>query len=126
MPVRSSSSSVLRWPDRDTVDRAIRAWSADLIDNHPAVERVGYFGSYARGDWGVGSDVDLIAIVDRSAEPFTRRALAFDTLGLPVPADLLVYTASEWRRMRDEGVSFAIRVEREAVWVLDRGNPDLS
>jgi len=126
MPVRSSSSSVLRWPDRDTVDRAVRAWSADLIGTHPAVERAGYFGSYARDDWGVGSDLDLIVIVDGSAEPFTRRALAFDTLELPVPADLLVYTVDEWRRMRDEGVSFATRVEREAVWVLDRGNPDIS
>ncbi len=124
MPVRSSSSSVLKWPNRDTVDRAVRAWSADLIPTHPAVERVGYFGSYARGDWGVGSDLDLIVIVDRSAEPFTRRALAFDTLGLPVPTDLLVYTVGEWRRMRDEGVSFAARVEREAMWVLEAGESD--
>jgi predicted nucleotidyltransferase len=42
---------------------------------HPEVVRVGYFGSYARGDWGVGSDLDLIIIVDRSDEPFARAVL---------------------------------------------------
>jgi predicted nucleotidyltransferase len=63
------------------------------------VVKVGYFGSYARGDWGVGSDVDLVVIVQDSQEPFHRRALAFDATGLPVPADVLVYTAEEWGSM---------------------------
>lgn len=52
---------------------------------------LGYFGSYARGDWGIGSDVDRVALVARCARPFAQRPLDFDTSGLPVPADLLVY-----------------------------------
>ena len=48
--------------------------------------RFGYFGSYARGDYGPGSDVDLIAIVRRAQRPFHERALELDVLGLPVPA----------------------------------------
>ena len=73
MPVKSLNSSVLKWPDRLTVDRAARSWAASEARRHPELLRLGYFGSYARGNAGVGSDQDLIAIVDRAAEKFERR-----------------------------------------------------
>jgi hypothetical protein len=47
---------------------------------------VGYFGSYARGDWGVGSDLNLLLIVEHAAESFLSRGAPWDTTGLPVPA----------------------------------------
>ncbi|MBA2592214.1 MAG: nucleotidyltransferase domain-containing protein [Gammaproteobacteria bacterium] len=72
---------------------------------------------YARGDWGVGSDLDLIALVREAGEPFERRALSWDLTPLPVPADFLVYTEAEWRRLLDTGSRFAETVMREAVWV---------
>ena len=34
----------------------------------------GCFGSFARGDWGVGSDLDLVAVVRRAERPFIERA----------------------------------------------------
>lgn len=120
MPVRSSNSHVLRWPDRETVDHAVREWAAAMLQTHPEVVRVGYFGSYARGDWGVGSDLDLIVVVDDADEPFRQRSVAFDTLELPVPADLLVYTAEEWSALLEEGRPFALRLTEEAVWVHER------
>lgn len=52
MPVRSLDPSVLRLPDRDEVDRAVRRWATDVGARDERVQRVGYFGSYARGDWG--------------------------------------------------------------------------
>ncbi|MDP8928578.1 MAG: hypothetical protein M3O70_08410 [Actinomycetota bacterium] len=57
MPVRSLSSPVLRWPDAPTVDAALGRWALDLAGKRPEVERIGYFGSYAHGSWGVGSNV---------------------------------------------------------------------
>ena len=84
----------------------------------PAVVRVGYFGSYARGDWGVGSDLDIVVIVAECELPPERRGTAFDTItGLPVPVDLLVYTQAEWAQLRAEGASFVRCIEAEAVWV---------
>ncbi len=70
MPVRSLNSFVLKWPDQKTVDHAVRSWSAEQGQHRPELLRFGYFGSYARGNWGVGSDLDLIAVVDDAAEPF--------------------------------------------------------
>ncbi len=120
MPVRSLNSSVLKWPDAQTVRQAVVRWAEELARRHPHILRIGYIGSYARGDWGVGSDVDLIVIMAGSAEPFWRRGLTWDTSSLPVPADLLIYTQDEWQALATQGGRFHQTVEREAVWVYER------
>ena len=116
MPVRSLSSSVFTWPDAPTVDRAVRRWAVKMAQGRSGVLRIGYFGSYARGDWGVGSDLDLIIVVEAAEQPFERRAAAWDATDLPVPADVLVYTRDEWEALRQQGKFYAM-VMREAVWV---------
>ncbi len=119
MPVRSLSSSVLRWPDADQVDRAVRHWALAEASARAEVLRIGYFGSYARGDWGVGSDLDLVVLTAHSRVPWERRSAAWDTTGLPVPADVLVYTQDEWDRMT-AAPGFLQQVAREVVWVYTR------
>jgi uncharacterized protein len=118
MPVRFLNSSVLTWPDRATVERALHAWAREEIPGHSGVVRAGYFGSYARGDWGVGSDIDLIAVVANSSESFERRSLTWELTHLPVPAQLLVYTSEEWDRLLREEGRFARTLEREAIWIF--------
>ncbi len=119
MPVRCLSSSVLRWPDLQTVDRAVRGWAEEMLARRPDVLRIGYFGSYARGDWGVGSDLDLIVVVEHCDQPPEQRLTAFDATALPVPADVLVYSADEWRSL-DSHARFSQTLLREAVWVYVR------
>lgn len=119
MPVRSLSSSVLKWPDAGTVDIAVRRWAERVVSTRPGVLRVGYFGSYARGDWGPGSDLDLMMIVQSSEESFERRAIQWDVTELPVPTELRVYTSSEWESPAQRG-RFHDTVMREAIWVYTR------
>jgi uncharacterized protein len=119
MPVRSLNSSVFKWPDRDTVDRAVREWAEQVVSGRDEIIRLGYFGSYARGDWGVGSDLNLIAIVDRATESFERRSLTWDLSPLPVPSELLVYTSREWELLQKQGGRFARTLEQETVWVYE-------
>ena len=119
MPVRSLRSSVLRWPDAETVVAALRQWARGAGRQHPNINRVGYFGSYARGDWGVGSGLDVVVIVSDADAPFERRAAAWDTTSLPVPADVLVYTEDEWSRL-NEGSPMARAMQREVRWVWER------
>jgi len=119
MPVRSLSSSILKWPDAQTVDRAIRDWAHTAAQSHGEVRRIGYFGSYARGDWGVGSDLDVIIIVESSQQAFERRGSAWDLTEFPVPVDVLVYTEKEWQSLVQQG-RFASSVLNEAVWVFVR------
>ena len=119
MPVRSLSSSVFAWPDAQAVDGAVRRWAIEQGRVHPEVSRIGYFGSYARGDWGVGSDLDLIFVVDAAHEPFERRATRWDAADIPVPADILVYTSAEWNALPPDS-RFARTLRQETVWVYER------
>jgi uncharacterized protein len=120
MPLRSLTSFVLTWPDRETVDCAARRWAREEGRRRPLLQRLGYFGSYARGDWGVGSDLDLVAVATSCGEPFERRALDWDLNDLPVPAEILVYTEEEWERLISEGGRFARLLSQEAVWIFRR------
>jgi uncharacterized protein len=124
MPVRSLTSSVLRWPDAETVRRSAEAWAADLVNAEPEVVAVGYFGSYARGDAGVGSDLDLVVVVRESALPFERRAAVWPLESLPVPADLLVYTIAEWHDLLHRRPRFGRTLRDETRWLV--GSPPTS
>jgi uncharacterized protein len=118
MPVRSLTSPVLKWPDHQKVIQALKHWVENLVKTRADVVRIGYFGSYARGDWGVGSDLDLVIIVEQAAEPFEMRSSWFDTLEFPVPVDILVYTREEWQLNQTK--KFFRSLENEAVWVYRR------
>ena len=77
----------------------------------------GLFESATRAPWppasgGLGSDLDLILIVDTTQEEWMERARRFDATELPVPVDLLVYTEAEWEGMSSQG-----RGPRPVVWI---------
>lgn len=117
MPVRSLNSSVIKWPPGKKVEESLNQWSNRLTKERDDVVRIGYFGSYANGNWGVGSDLDVIIILEESDEPFERRGAYFDTSAIPVPVELLVYTREEWKKMEKENVSFYDSVSDEIIWL---------
>ena len=117
MPVRSLNSSVLKWPDKKTVTAAAQQFARQQAAARPQLVMLGYFGSYARGDWGVGSDLDLVAVVRNAERPFIERPLDWDLTGLPVPAEILVYTAEEWDAVLARGDRFARVMAEEVVWL---------
>jgi predicted nucleotidyltransferase len=69
MPVRSLTQSLLRWPEPEQVLNQVRLWAVQVAAEHPGLERVGLFGSYGRGDAGVGSDLDLLLFLQ--SEPLS-------------------------------------------------------
>ncbi|MGQ9692989.1 MAG: nucleotidyltransferase family protein [Thermaceae bacterium] len=119
MPVRSLRSSVMRWPSREEVLRKAREWAEGL--DLPGLLAVGVFGSYARGEAGVGSDLDLVVLVWESPLAFGRRSAVLPLETLPVPVEALVYTLQEWQALEEKSPRFFQTLEREAVWVW--GNP---
>jgi predicted nucleotidyltransferase len=119
MPTRSLTSSVLRWPSRAAVDVEVRRWLHRIAERRPDLIRLGLFGSYARGDAGVGSDLDLVAIVRASNVRPEDRVRDWDTTSLPVPVDLLVFTEEEWARVPTEG-RFAGVLAAETRWLYER------
>jgi predicted nucleotidyltransferase len=100
------------------VDAAVRVWAGREAAARPEVLRLGYFGSYATGQWGVGSDVDLVAVVARANRPFLERARDWDLTDLPVPAEILIYTQPEWLAVLERGDRFAQVMRHEVIWVV--------
>ena len=115
MPVRSLTSPLLRWPSRDAVRDAVVRWAQEAAGRNRSIRRIGYFGSCARGDWGVGSDVDLVLVLDDAAAAAEARV---DTTELPVPADVLVFAEAEWRARLLRRDRFAEVLRSETVWVF--------
>ncbi len=117
MPVRSLNSSLMRWPGRDDVDVAARGWAQQLSDADSRVIAVGYFGSYARGEAGVGSDLDLVVIIDAPVSRGLRAGAAWKLEHLPVAADLLIYSSSEWAQLAASESRFYRTLCDEVVWL---------
>ena len=120
MPVRSLHSSVMRWPSKAEVANALRLWAQRYAQINPHLIRVGYFGSYAREDWGVGSDLDVIAVVETADESREHRAAGSGVERLPVPVDLFIYTRKEWAALTAGTRRFERMVQTETVWVYQR------
>lgn len=120
MPVRLLNSSVARWPNRNEVDRALRQWLCNLLNtNQDNIVALGYFGSYARGDAGFGSDLDVVIIVTESDLPFERRASVWDFFSIPVPVEASVYTLTEWQELPEKQPRFYQTLVRETVWLKE-------
>lgn len=71
-----------------------------------APEKAILFGSFARGDYHAGSDVDLL-IVKHTDRPFVERGA--EVLGVcksTLPIEPLVYTPAEFERMLRQGNPF--------------------
>jgi hypothetical protein len=96
----------------------MRLWTAEQVRVRPEIVRLGYFGSYAQGDWGVGSDLDVIAIVRKTSEPFERRSLEWDLTTLPVPAEIIVYSLPEWKKLEQGHTRFFRMLNRDAIWTF--------
>ena len=117
MPVRLLNSPVLKWPDQQLVIGSLKRWAKKAIQKRKDILNIGYFGSYALGNWGVGSDLDIVIILDSSEQPFERRGAEWDTTELPVPTDVLVYTKEEWELMKKRKSPF-ISATHKNIWLL--------
>lgn len=99
MPARSSGSVRIFYPalDRAELIRILRERLGRLASDLPIV-RVILFGSYARGTYTVGSDVDLLVIYRGEPRPdayaLTKRALAVPRL------EPHLYTETEYEAAR--------------------------
>ena len=97
MPVRSLNQSVLLWPKPELILAAVQQWAEAQQVLRPALAKVGVFGSYGRGDAGVGSDLDLLLVDGAATGPQQQRLLSWPLERLPLSCDALVLTQPNFR-----------------------------
>jgi predicted nucleotidyltransferase/HEPN domain-containing protein len=105
----------------EDIDRAVK-----ILAREACPTRVVLFGSYARGDATVESDLDLLVIepgvVDRAAEMVRlRRALR----PLRIPVDLLVFSEDDVSRWGGNRVPYCMRPCSKVVHFMAEGRLDL-
>jgi predicted nucleotidyltransferase len=72
---------------------------ADLR-NLPEVRRISVFGSYARGRRDLFTDLDILVVMETSEPILERLSRLYRLLDPGVDMDLIVWTPSEYERMR--------------------------
>lgn len=126
MPVRSLTQSLLRWPEPERVLRAVRDWAEQEAQHCPSLQRVGVYGSYGRGDAGVGSDLDLVLIDAAAKGTQSARYRTWPFERLPLSCDALVLTPDEWRELMQNGNNDPVRqtmvraLQSDARWIWER------
>ena len=100
MPKKSSSSVQVFYPkyNREEIVQKITASLGHLKEQLPLLLVV-LFGSYARGNYTVASDVDLLVIY-RGAKEREAYALVKKTLRIP-RLEPHVYAQGEYEKMKD-------------------------
>ena len=97
---RSSSSVKVFYPslDRDEVVNLLREKLPELTSKLPVVKAV-LFGSYAKGNYTVASDIDLL-IVYQGPSREDVYALVKRTLAIP-RLEVHAYSEEEYQRLRE-------------------------
>jgi uncharacterized protein len=120
-------AAAARWakrPRKGTVDLAqIRLLAKQIASaaSHPT--SVTLFGSYARGDAGPSSDIDLMVVEDGlrdwAAESVRLRRLVRRESLLRKPVDLVVMSRADYRKWRGHFGTVQHEAEREGIRLVD-------
>jgi predicted nucleotidyltransferase len=83
-------------------------------------ERIYLFGSWARGEWDDLSDIDLV-LIKKTRRSFLDRLRDVGKLLPPEigGVDILVYTPSEFVRMKEQGNAFVEMILEEGQLIYD-------
>jgi predicted nucleotidyltransferase len=105
---RSYGSVEIRSVDRPALLAALAERARRLAAEHPEIEEILLFGSFARGDYTPESDIDLLIVVTATGLPFLERADPYRDLFADLPFDVfpVVYTRAELDGLRRQGNPF--------------------
>lgn len=80
------------------LERLVHTW----VHKYPEIVRIILFGSYVRGDYFPGSDVDVLIILTESNKRLLERIPAFYPSSFPCDIDIFPYTHEEIDRLRND------------------------
>jgi hypothetical protein len=105
MPEAPSNSAEVRFIDREQIIRDLRRAVAEAKVRHPEIVNVYLFGSLVQGTWTADSDADLMVVVRRDIKSFYDTC-PYQVYTPAIPTDTLVYSETDFVRLRDDPESF--------------------
>ncbi len=115
------SSAGPKFVDREEIVALAESVARRLGESCRSVWKVLLIGSFARGDYGVRSDLDLLVILEEPAAGIDERLDELLRLTPPYPTDLLPVTRSEVEARLEAGDPFISRALREGIVLWSRG-----
>jgi predicted nucleotidyltransferase len=109
----SSPSVKVTFTNREQILTALENLIQEWTQQHPELEQVILFGSFARGDYFPGSDVDVLLILESSDQPLLNRIRKFLPTHFPVDIDVFPYTQDEIERKMNDPHSLVVHALSE-------------
>ena len=110
----SSNFAEVRFIDREQVITDLRRAVAEAKDRYPEIREVYLFGSLVQGTWTADSDADLMVVVRREFKSFSE-SCAYQIYTPVIPTDSLVYSETDFGRLRDDPESFVSQTLKSAL-----------
>ena len=95
----------------DFVDKLKKSYKPDLII---------LFGSRAAKDFNQDSDFDLLVVKNTRKRPIWRRVDVRRILSAEVPLDVIVYTPSEFKQLKESGSAFLKQILKEGKIIYEK------
>lgn len=120
MQKHSLNSVKVIFANQANVKKQIQESIRQLIKRNPEIKKVILFGSYATGNYGPRSDVDILFILDSSDQPFLDRIPHYIPDDLSFSVDVFPYTASEIEALLQAENHFIRRALHEGKVLYER------
>jgi len=114
--------SELCWPDNFINRKANKIVKRfiNLIIRKFNIKKIIIFGSFARGDYHKGSDLDLIIVGEFKERFIERIAKIIELNDSDLEIDVMVYTEEEFQKMIKERRPFIVQALEEGIVVYEK------
>ncbi|MBC7128617.1 MAG: nucleotidyltransferase domain-containing protein [Thermoplasmatales archaeon] len=83
-------------------------------------EKIILFGSFARGDFNEGSDIDIVVIAEWKENFLDRIKILMDLNDYSLPVEAIGYTKEEFEKMKEEKNPFILNILEEGKIIYEK------
>lgn len=126
MPVRqqkeSLSSVKVRFLDAPKIIEELKAISREIVEKDRNIIGIYLFGSLVKNNYSLGSDADILVLLEKDSRRFIDRIPHYAKLFLDIsiPVEVFPYTEEEIKKMLCEENHFIKNIWKEKIILSER------
>ena len=102
------NSVAIKSIDAARVRQCADDYARRLLAEHPEIEEVIIFGSFANDTYAPGSDLDVFIVLRQASRPVRDRIATFLPASFPVPVDVFPFTRAEMEELASSPLLAAV------------------